>query len=217
MLAARAAPLDLRLEPRGRGRGQRPRRRRGQLRARPRRAGCTSTTQRGWSRWTCGAITRRSAPGRSTPKRTRSPRRTTRAGMTTPNDTPAQLAAQCARASAAMERTFAGKVLVISEFGAESNGAQRRWQPRQLLLPGAAAGRAHRRLRGRPASSRRCSCGCCATIPLTPTFRAARSTACCHSVRLIEGLNQKGLFTYGGQPKSAARTSRDCSGRCRSG
>ncbi len=39
-----------------------------------------------------------------------------------PHDTPAELNSKMRERLAAMEQTFAGKVLVISEFGAESNG-----------------------------------------------------------------------------------------------
>jgi hypothetical protein len=39
--------------------------------------------------------------------------------------------------------------------------------------------------------------------PLTPTFEGGSIHSVLPGVRLIEGLNQKGLFTYGGRPKSA--------------
>ena len=37
--------------------------------------------------------------------------------------------------------------------------------------------------------------------PLTPTFEGGSIHAVLPRLKLIEGLNQKGLFTYGGQPK----------------
>ena len=37
--------------------------------------------------------------------------------------------------------------------------------------------------------------------PLTPTFQGGSIHAALPNVRLIEGLNQKGLFTYAGQAK----------------
>ena len=40
--------------------------------------------------------------------------------------------------------------------------------------------------------------------PLIPTFEGGSIHAKLPHVRLIEGLNQKGLFTYAGQPKPAA-------------
>ena len=74
-----------------------------------------------WSRWTSGATIRPCMPARCTAAWTRSPRPTTRAGMTSPRDSLAQQRAMMRARLAAMQRTFAGKVLVISEFGAESN------------------------------------------------------------------------------------------------
>ena len=57
---------------------------------------------------------------------------------------------------AAMQRTFAGKVLLISEFGAESNTLNPARQPRQLRLSVAPARAPHRGLRGRPGAQRAC-------------------------------------------------------------
>ena len=42
--------------------------------------------------------------------------------------------------------------------------------------------------------------------PLTPTFDGGSIHRVLPRLRLIEGLNQKGLFTYAGQAKPAART-----------
>ena len=39
--------------------------------------------------------------------------------------------------------------------------------------------------------------------PLIPTFEGGSIHSKLPRVRLIEGLNQKGLFTYGGSPKPA--------------
>ncbi len=41
--------------------------------------------------------------------------------------------------------------------------------------------------------------------PLTPTFTGGSIHNVLPHVRLIEGLNQKGLFTYDGHAKTAAR------------
>ncbi len=46
----------------------------------------------------------------------------------------------------AMERTFAGKVLVISEFGAESNNLNAPGSPGSYVLPVTPPGRTRRRL-----------------------------------------------------------------------
>ena len=94
-----------------------------------------------------------------------------------PHDTPAQLAARMRSRLAAMERTFPGKVLVISEFGAESNTLNKPGSPGQLLVPGAACCATTSRSTRPTRISPRCSCGCCATTPSRRASAAARSTA----------------------------------------
>jgi hypothetical protein len=44
--------------------------------------------------------------------------------------------------------------------------------------------------------------------PLTPTYDGGSIHGKLPAVRLIEGLNQKGLFSYGGAPKPAVATVR---------
>ncbi len=119
-----------------------------------------------------------------------------------PTDTPAQLAAKMRARLAAMERTFAGKVLVVSEFGAESNGLNPSGSPgsygyqAKLLAQHVAVYEADSRLTGMLVWVLR-------DYPLTPTFDGGSIHNVLPHVRLIEGLNQKGLFTYGGQAKTA--------------
>ena len=119
-----------------------------------------------------------------------------------PKDTPSQLAAQMRARLAAMERTFAGKVLVVSEFGAESNGLNPAGAPgsygyqARLLAQHVAIYRADPRLAAMFVWVLR-------DYPLTPTFNGGSIHNVLPHVRLIEGLNQKGLFTYGGQAKTA--------------
>jgi hypothetical protein len=120
-----------------------------------------------------------------------------------PHDTPAQLAAQMRARLAAMERTFAGKVLMISEFGAESNGLNPPGSPgsyafqSRLLAEHIAVYEADAQLSGMLVWVLR-------DYPLNPTFEGGSIHSALPSLKLIEGLNQKGLFTYGGQPKPAA-------------
>jgi beta-galactosidase/beta-glucuronidase len=117
-----------------------------------------------------------------------------------PRDTPTQLAAKMRARLAAMERTFAGKVLVISEFGAESNGRNPPGSPgsyayqAKLLAEHIAVYEADPRLTAMMIWVLR-------DYPLTPTFSGGSIKHVLPDVRLIEGLNQKGLFTYGGQAK----------------
>ncbi len=120
--------------------------------------------------------------------------------MTTRTTAPPQLAAQMRARLAAMERTFAGKVLVISEFGAESNALNPPGSPgsyafqAQLLAEHIAVYEADPRLTAMLVWVLR-------DYPLTPTFSGGSIHHVLPQLKLIEGLNQKGLFTYGGQAK----------------
>jgi len=122
-----------------------------------------------------------------------------------PRDTPSQLAAMMRARLAAMARTFPGRVLMISEFGAESNGLNPSGSPggydfqAHLLAQHISVYEADPRLSGMLIWLLR-------DYPLTPTFQGGSIHAKLPHVRLIEGLNQKGLFTRGGSAKPAART-----------
>ena len=119
-----------------------------------------------------------------------------------PHDTPARLAAAMRSRLAAMQRTFAGKVLVISEFGAESNTLNPPGSPgsyafqARLLAAHIAVYESDLQLSGMLVYLLR-------DYPLTPSFDGGSVHAVLPNVRLIEGLDQKGLFTYSGQPKPA--------------
>lgn len=117
-----------------------------------------------------------------------------------PQDSPAQVEAKMRGRLAAMERTFPGKVLVISEFGAESNGLNPPGAPgsyayqAKLLAEHINVYAADPRLTAMMVWVLR-------DYPLTPTFEGGSIKQVLPRLRLIEGLNQKGLFTYGGQAK----------------
>ena len=117
-----------------------------------------------------------------------------------PHDSPTQLAGAMRARLTAMQRTFAGKVLVISEFGAESNTLNPPGSPgsyafqARLLAAHVAVYEADPQLSGMLVYLLR-------DYPLTPTFDGGSVHAVLPKVRLIEGLDQKGLFTYGGQAK----------------
>ncbi len=122
-----------------------------------------------------------------------------------PHDTPAQLAARMRKRLAAMAQTFPGKVLVISEFGAESNTLNPAGTPgsygfqAQLLRNHIDVYAADRDLTAMFVWVLR-------DYPLTPTFSGGSVHEVIKHLRLIEGLNQKGLFTYSGTAKPAAVT-----------
>jgi beta-glucuronidase len=119
-----------------------------------------------------------------------------------PRDSPAQLAAAMHERLARMERTFAGKVLVISEFGAESNrlnppGSPGSYSYQTRLLA------AHIGVYAADPRLTAMFVWVLSDYPLTPSFEGGSIHGVLPHLRLIEGLNQKGLFTYGGQAKSA--------------
>jgi hypothetical protein len=113
-----------------------------------------------------------------------------------------QRAAMRARLSA-QERTFAGKVLLISEFGAESNTLNPAGSPgsysfqSSLLARHIAVYAADPKLSGMLVWDLR-------DYPLVPSFQGGSIHFKLPSLRLIEGINQKGLFTYSGAAKPAA-------------
>jgi beta-galactosidase/beta-glucuronidase len=117
-----------------------------------------------------------------------------------PQDMPTQLAAKMRKRLAAMQRTFAGKVLVISEFGAESNTLNPAGSPgsyayqAQLLAEHIAVYEADPHLTAMMIWVLR-------DYPLTPTFSGGSIKHVLPHLKLIEGLNQKGLFTYAGRAK----------------
>ena len=117
-----------------------------------------------------------------------------------PQDSPSQVQEKMRARLEAMERTFAGKVLVVSEFGAESNGLNPRGVPgsyayqAKLLAEHISVYEADPHLTAMMVWVLR-------DYPLTPTFEGGSIKRVLPKLKLIEGLNQKGLFTYGGQPK----------------
>ena len=119
-----------------------------------------------------------------------------------PQDSPSQLAALLRSRLRAMDGAFAGKVLVISEFGAESNNLNPR--AAQEATP---TSRGSSRPTSPPIARTRTSARCppgAAHYPLVPTFEGGSIKAELPNLKLIEGINQKGLFTSSGDPKPAA-------------
>ena len=115
-----------------------------------------------------------------------------------------QVALMRARLSA-MHRTFAGKVLLISEFGAESNTLNPPGAPGSYSFQASLLARhigvyaADRGLSGMFIWDLR-------DYPLIPGFQGGSIHDRLPRVRIIEGLIQKGLFTYAGAPKPTVHT-----------
>jgi hypothetical protein len=122
-----------------------------------------------------------------------------------PQDSAAQQEAMMRARLRAQERTFAGKVLVISEFGAESNTLNKPGTPGSYSFQASLLARhihvyaADPKLSGMLVWDLR-------DYPLVPQFYGGSITFKLPALRLIEGVNQKGLFTYGESAKPAAST-----------
>jgi hypothetical protein len=121
-----------------------------------------------------------------------------------PLDSPAQQRASMRARLRAQERTFAGKVLLVSEFGAESNSLNPPGAPgsygfqSSLLARHIGVYAADPKLTGMLVWDLR-------DYPLVPQFNGGSITFKLPRVKLIEGINQKGLYTYGESAKPAAR------------
>jgi Glycosyl hydrolases family 2, TIM barrel domain/Glycosyl hydrolases family 2/Glycosyl hydrolases family 2, sugar binding domain len=122
-----------------------------------------------------------------------------------PQHSPAAVSSEIKRRLAAMERAFAGRVLVISEFGAESNTLNRPGRPGSYSFQAALLARHIKAYAADPKLS-----GMFVYLlrdyALNPAFKGGSIHKELPRLRLIEGLNQKGLFTYAGRPKPAAAT-----------
>ncbi len=120
-----------------------------------------------------------------------------------PHDSQAQLAARMRARLSQMAKTFAGKVLVISEFGAESNTLNKPGAPGSYAFQ-AALLKNHIQVYAADPSLTAMFVWVLRDYPLTPTFSGGSIHRVIKHLRLIEGLNQKGLFTYSGKAKPAA-------------
>ncbi|HUA75280.1 MAG TPA: glycoside hydrolase family 2 TIM barrel-domain containing protein [Solirubrobacteraceae bacterium] len=122
-----------------------------------------------------------------------------------PQDSAAQQEASMRARLRAQERTFAGKVLIVSEFGAESNTLNKPGTPGSYAFQASLLARhihvyaADPKLSGMLVWNLR-------DYPLVPQFYGGSIVFKLPALKLIEGINQKGLFTYGESAKPAART-----------
>jgi beta-galactosidase/beta-glucuronidase len=121
----------------------------------------------------------------------------------TPRDTTAELAAAMRARLNAMQTTFAGKVLVISEFGAESNTLNKPGSPGSYAFQSRLL-ETHIDVYAQDPHLTAMLVWVLRDYPLTPSFEGGSIRHVLPKLKLIEGLNQKGLFTYSGQPKPAA-------------
>jgi hypothetical protein len=120
-----------------------------------------------------------------------------------PLDSVPQLEARMRGRLSAMERTFPAKVLVISEFGAESNTLNPPGSPGSYGFQSRVLA-AHIRVYAADPHLTAMLVWVLRDYPLTPSFSGGSIHHVLPRLHLIEGLNQKGLFTYSGVPKPAA-------------
>jgi Glycosyl hydrolases family 2, TIM barrel domain/Glycosyl hydrolases family 2, sugar binding domain/Glycosyl hydrolases family 2 len=113
-------------------------------------------------------------------------------------------------------RTFRGKVLLVSEFGAEANGANATDKPggygyqSWLLRRHIATYRALPQLSGMLVWNLR-------DFGVAPTFAGGSISSVVPDIHIERGLNTKGLFDYDGRPKPAVAAVRNAFGRMGTG
>jgi hypothetical protein len=108
---------------------------------------------------------------------------------------------------ARLQHVFAGKVLIISEFGAEGNERNPSLAPGGLGFQ-ARLLRTHLGVYARNPSLAGALVWTLRDFGVTPTFAGGSIHKLVPGIRLVYGLNQKGLLTYGGRSKPAARAVR---------
>jgi hypothetical protein len=122
-----------------------------------------------------------------------------------PRASPAQQEAMMRARLASMRRTFPGKVLVVSEFGAEANTLNPPGSPGSYSYQSALLAR-HIGTYAADADLTGMFIWDLRDYPLIPAFQGGSIHFKLPHLRLIEGLIQKGLYTYGGAAKPAAAT-----------
>jgi hypothetical protein len=119
-----------------------------------------------------------------------------------PSEAATLVAANLRRRLAAARRVFAGRVLVLTEFGAEANGRNVAGAPGSAAYQAALLARTIRVVATEPGVDG-WLVWALQDFALTPTFGGGSIRQALPGLRLVPGINQKGLFTYDGRPKPA--------------
>ena len=119
-----------------------------------------------------------------------------------PGERPGLVAAHLRRRLAEAARVFAGRVLVLTEFGAEANDRNSPGAPGSAAYQAALLARTIRVVQTAPGIDG-WLVWTLQDFALTPTFGGGSIRQALPALRLVPGLNQKGLFTYDGRPKPA--------------
>jgi beta-galactosidase/beta-glucuronidase len=103
---------------------------------------------------------------------------------------------------AQLQRTFPGKVLIVSEFGAEANRLNAPGTPGSESFQASLLARHIRAYEAAPWLDGALVWNL-QDFALAPSFAGGSIRHEVPAIRLVRGINQKGLFTYGGRPKPA--------------
>jgi hypothetical protein len=103
----------------------------------------------------------------------------------------------------ALRAAFPGKVLAVTEFGAEANTLNPSAAPGGLTFQARLLARHIRIYRAQPWLSGMLVWNL-QDFALSPAFEGGSVRRLDPNIALVPGINQKGLFTYGGRPKPAA-------------
>jgi hypothetical protein len=112
------------------------------------------------------------------------------------------------RELASLRRVFPGKVLLVSEFGAEGNGQNARRSPGGLGFQAARLA-SHLRVYASTPWLSGALVWALRDFAVSPAFAGGSIRKLVPGIELVRGINQKGLFTYGGRPKPAALAVRE--------
>jgi hypothetical protein len=132
------------------------------------------------------------------------------------NESRAHIAARLHDTALGFSKLFAGKVLIVSEFGAEANGGNASVAPggyafqSWLLRRHIATYRALPQLSGMLVWNLR-------DFAVSPDFAGGSITKLVPGIHVERGLNTKGIFDYAGRPKPAAAAVRRAFARLGSG
>jgi hypothetical protein len=102
-----------------------------------------------------------------------------------------------------LRTTFRGKVLAVTEFGAEANTLNPAAAPGGLEFQARLLARHIRIYRAQPWLAGMLVWNL-QDFALSPSFAGGSVRRLAPDIALVPGINQKGLFTYGGRPKPAA-------------
>jgi hypothetical protein len=119
-------------------------------------------------------------------------------------DPQAVLARRIRAKLASLSKTFAGKVLIISEFGAEANGLNSRRKPGGYSFQARLVGLHLGLYRHLPSLSGMLVWDL-RDFAVAPTFAGGSIRHTVPDIVLVKGLNQKGLYDYEQRPKPSVR------------